>query len=476
MDHLVLVLGIAFALLELAAIAAAAHAVMTARTSQGAIAWAISLVTFPYLTLPLYLILGPRKFQGYVTARRAGDFELQRIVNKITEENVPEIRAELKGDFQRCMAMEQLAEMPFTRWNDAELLIDGEATFNAIFQGIDSAKEYLLVQFFIVHDDQLGTRLKSHLLAKAKEGVRVFFLYDMIGSHKLSEEYINELSQAGVEIKAFKSSKHANRFQINFRNHRKIVIVDGHTAYVGGHNVGDEYMGAHPKLSPWRDTHVKVTGPAVLGVQLTFVEDWHWITGTTPELNWKAQLHHDNDKLVLTLPTGPADELDTCGLFFVEAINSAKSRVWIISPYFVPDESVISALQLAAMRGVDVRILLPSKADHLLVYLASFSYYQETLSAGIKLYRYEKGFLHQKVLLVDDDLAAVGTANLDNRSFRLNFEITMLFADTSFASEVEQMLNEDFSNSREVSLDEYLGHSFPFRVAVQVARLSSPML
>ncbi len=476
MDHLVLILGIAFALLELAAIVAAAHAVMTARTSQGAIAWAISLVTFPFITLPLYLILSPRKFQGYITARRAGELEIHRIVDKVSEEDRAVVRAELKDEFQRFRAMERLAEMPFTHWNDAELLIDGQATFSAIFEGIDSAKEYLLVQFYIVHNDRLGTRLKSHLLAKAKQGVRVFFLYDKIGSHKLSADYINDLSQGGVEIKAFTSSNHVNRFQINFRNHRKIVIVDGHTAYVGGHNVGDEYMGEDPKLSPWRDTHVKVCGPAALGVQLSFIEDWHWIAGVTPDVNWKAQLLHDNDKQVLTLPTGPADEFDTCGLFFVEAINCAKSRVWIISPYFVPDESVISALQLAAMRGVDVRILLPSKADHLLVYLASFSYYQETLSAGIKLYRYEKGFLHQKVLLVDDDLAAVGTANLDNRSFRLNFEITMLFADTSFAKQIELMLIEDFSNSREIGLEEYQSRPLPFRVAVQVARLTSPML
>jgi cardiolipin synthase len=234
-------------------------------------------------------------------------------------------------------------------------------------------------------------------------------------------------------------------------------------------------MGRSAEFGPWRDTHICVRGPAVQAAQFAFIEDWYWATHQIPELSWSPQRSVSGDKNVLVIPSGPADALETCGLFFLHAIHSAKRRVWIASPYFVPDPKVVAALQIAALRGVDVRILLPERADHVLVWLSSYSYFNETEPYGVRLYRYQPGFLHQKVMLVDDDTAAVGTANLDNRSFRLNFEFTLLIVDQAFGRQVSEMLERDFANSRVVGQDELNAKPIWFKFAVRFARLMAPI-
>jgi cardiolipin synthase len=468
--------GYALVTLEFVAIFFAYDAIMRSRTSQGAVAWSIALISFPLISLPLYLIFGRSKFQGYVDAHRISHGNLSPVLENL-KTKAPEFQAKFAAKEHAFPAFEALAQMRFLKGNAASLLIDGEQTFDEIFQGIKQAENYILVQFYIVKDDDLGQQFKSALLEKLKQRVKVYFLCDAIGSAALPSTYLEELRQAGAEANTFRcTTKFSRRLQINFRNHRKIVVIDGEIAYVGGHNVGDEYLGKDPILSPWRDTHVKITGPAALAVQLVFIEDWYWVTQQIPLLAWQPKLCQGSDHRILTLASSPADQLDTCSLFFVHAINSARERCWIVSPYFVPDESVVSALQLAALRGVDVRILLPKKPDHKLVYLAGFSYFHETINAGIKLYRYTNGFLHQKVMLVDNHLAMIGTANLDNRSFRLNFEITMVFADEACNSAISQMLEDDFAQSQPVSLTDYEKRSGLFKLAVQVSRLFSPIL
>ncbi len=463
-------------LLHILGFISSVHAVMSTRTSQGAIAWAVSLITFPYVALPAYWVLGRNKFRGYVTARQEGDLEIQNLVGRAGEMVTPYV-VPLGKENAAARAGVGLAKIPILSGNDAELLIDGEATFASMFEGIDRAREYILVQFYIVHDDELGRELQSRLIAKAREGVRVFFLYDEVGSHDLSKSYKQELGAAGVQLCDFHSRKGPrNRFQINFRNHRKIVVVDGKVAWVGGHNVGDEYLGKDPKMGAWRDTHAKIEGPAVMAVQLSFVEDWHWAADAVPEVSWQPQPVDTGDIDVLVVPSGPADALETAGLMFVHAINSATDRIWIASPYFVPDESVIGALQLAGLRGVDVRILIPDKPDHLLVYLAAFSFFDEASRTGVKIYRYTEGFMHGKSALVDDAVAAIGTANFDNRSFRLNFEITAFFSDSAFAAQVERMFEDDFARSREMVAADYEDRPFWFKLAVRLARLASPVL
>ena len=457
-------------------IVSAFHALMKCRTSQSSVAWGISLVSFPYLALPFYWVFGRTKYHGYVTSRHKGDLEINHIAQELAK-YAPKFRERLEQQETPQIAVEELVRIPFTHNNDAKLLIDGEATFGAIFAAIDAAESYVLVQFFIIHADELGNDLKDRLIAKASSGVRVYLLYDHIGSHGLPRAYLEGLREGGVHVEAFRTTKGPrNRFQLNFRNHRKIVVVDGRTAYIGGHNVGDEYMGRDEDFGPWRDTHVQIEGPCVQVAQLTFVEDWYWATHEVPLLNWVPVAATSGDRQMLVFPTGPADELASYGLLFGIAIHRAKRRIWIATPYFVPDLQVIAALQVAALRGVDVRIMLPEKPDHQLVYLASFSYYDETLPYGVKIYRYMPGFLHQKVFLIDDEFACVGTANMDNRSFRLNFEVSVLFVDAPFAAEIAKMLEKDFSKCRECSLDEFQKRPLAFKVAVAFARLLSPIL
>ena len=281
----------------------------------------------------------------------------------------------------------------------------------------------------------------------------------------------------GIDVRSFHTvGGRANRFQINFRNHRKIVIVDGRDAWVGGLNVGDEYLGRDPKVGFWRDTHLHVQGPVVQAVQVAFIEDWHWAAGDLPLLNWDPQPAASGARRqVLALPSGPADELETCTLFFVAAINAATSRLWIASPYFVPDEQFITAVQLAALRGVDIRILVPKTSDNLLVGLSIWSYLDELGEVGVEFYQYTRGFMHQKVTLIDDRACTIGTANFDNRSFRLNFEITMGVADAEIASEVSAMLEADFANAERITSADLRARSFAFRFAVRAARLASPV-
>jgi cardiolipin synthase len=344
-------------------------------------------------------------------------------------------------------------------------------------ESINSAEDYILFQFYILRSDELGERCKEALLARAAEGVRVYVLYDGLGSKDLSADYIEELRDGGVEVSPFTTSTQGwrNRFRLNFRNHRKTVVVDGREAFVGGLNVGDEYVGKHPELTPWRDTHVGMRGPIVLGPQASFVEDWKWATGNVLELNWVPERAPEGDIVAMCLPTGPADEVETGTLLMLNAINMAQQRIWIASPYFVPDAQFISALQLAALRGVEIRVLIPENNDDQLVNLTSYSFLEELDAVGIQMYRYETGFMHQKVILIDDDISAVGTANFDNRSMRLNFEITMMFKDAGFAEEVEAMLEADFAHSRLVSPAEYTESALPFRFAVRTARLLAPV-
>lgn len=455
------------------------QAIMSTRTPQGTIAWAISLNTCPYIAVPAYWIFGRSKFDDYDMIRHREmllDSESENKTIRILREQGMLFEPETDVERHQQMLLQRLAQMPITRYNDADLLINGEATFQAIFRSIAKAKDYILVEFYIVRPDELGNRLKDAMIAKAKEGVRVYFMYDSLGAGGLKSDYLQPLADAGVHVASFQPSRDwGNRTRLNFRNHRKIVVVDGEEAFVGGHNVGDEYLGKHPKLTPWRDTHVCVRGPVVLEAQVAFAEDWRWVTGEDPKLNWIPQKSANGDVQALCLPTGPAEKLETATLLMLDLLNSASERIWIASPYFVPDAQFVSALQLAALRGVDVRILIPANNDDPLVDLTSYSYLGEMEEVGIKTYRYQPGFMHQKVWLIDQKLVSIGTANFDNRSMRLNFEVTMLLRDQEFADQVEQMFEADFTQSRLASAKDYTESSKAFQFFVRAARLLAPV-
>ena len=452
------------------------HALMKVRTSQGTIAWIVSLNTLPLAAVPAYWVFGRSRFQGYVIERRARDQwtteEAQRIAARLDS---------LVPDFARApgaaLAGQRLARLPYLGGNRVELLIDGDATFESVFAGIDAAREYVLVQFYIVRDDELGRELARRLIAKAKEGVAVRFLYDEIGSGDLDDDYLGPLRDAGVEVAPFGTTQgRGNRFQINFRNHRKIVVADGQVGWVGGHNVGDEYLGRDPEVGAWRDTHLRIDGPAAVGLQLAFLEDWNWATGELlfERLSW--ELEPRGESAALILPSGPADRLETASLMFQQAIHSARQRVWIASPYFVPDDGVVSQLHLAALRGVDVKLLIPARSDNVIVDAAAETFLGALIESGIAVYRYRDGFLHSKHFLVDDLVTAVGTANLDNRSLRLNFEVTAVVGDAVLNGQAASMFEQDLAHSYRVTSEDLASRSFGRRLFSRAALLLSPVL
>jgi len=455
--------------IEAIGILCALDSVMRARTPQGSIAWALALVFLPIVSVPLYAAFGQRRFDGQVLAHRRGRHALDRRVGEVTRATAP-----LHSLDPALVSLAPLCRVPPTRGNDCELLIDGSATFDSIERAIEGAQRCIAFQFYIIRDDRLGRRMAAALARASARGVTVLVLYDAIGSMERSEGWCDRLRAEGVEVRAFRTSRTALPININFRNHRKVVIVDGGVAFLGGLNVGDEYMGESPAFGPWRDTHVRIAGPAALAAQLSFAEDWRWATGeqlTTVE--WGVPPVQGDDHVAI-LPTGPADDLESCSLMYLHLISRAQRRLWVASPYFVPDQATFAALQLAALRGVDVRVIMPRKPDNMLVRMSALTFIPEATAAGIRAYSHTVGFMHQKVML-SDDLACVGTANLDNRSLRINFEISALAHGGTLSKQVESMFHSDFEGCHGIGAREWSGRSWFFRGACRAARLMAPI-
>ena len=427
------------------------HAILQTRTSQGAIAWVVSLNALPIVAVPAYWVLGRSKFNGYVDMHQDISAEIQDEIEQFSKKLDP-YKVEAPQTFPEYEAVKKLARYQFLRGNKVELLVDGQATYDSIADGIEKAESYILFQFYILRSDGIGNRFKDQLIRKAEQGLSVYVLYDELGSSGLKADWLADFSAAGIQILPFNTRQGPrNRFQLNFRNHRKIVVVDGKSTWVGGLNVGDDYLGKDPKLSPWRDTHIHILGPVALAAQSSFLADWHWASHEILNgLSWVPQAAPDSSQNVLILASGPADKLETASLFFTNILNLARERIWIATPYFIPDEATMVALRLALLKGLEVLILTPELNDNWFVRQAANVYLSELKELGAKIYFYDKGFMHQKVMLLDDRLAIVGTVNFDNRSFRLNFEVTGAVADREFAGELERMLLDDLSHSTEL--------------------------
>jgi cardiolipin synthase len=463
--------ALAYVALSITGLALALHAMRGARTPQGAVGWVVFLVAMPVFAVPSYLFLGHHRISDYLSARR----DSARVVTALetfSSRHRPETPPPMEMG-----AFEAAAQLRPVRGNTISLLIDGRATFDAIFAAIDGAQSYLLVQFYIMRDDGLGRDLRDRLLAARARGVAVWMLFDGVGSMGLPDAYVRQLRAAGVNIVDPKRARGPKtRLRINYRNHRKTVIADGVVGFIGGHNVGDEYLGLDPVYGRWRDTQAELRGPVVSQLQLIFAEDWHYATGEVivDSLHWEAGRHPD-DMTALIVATGPGDSFDTGSMVFFAAIVQARRRIWVASAYFVPDMDTLVALKHAALRGVEVRVLVPDVVDHWMPWLAAFAYFDEVMEAGVEIWRYTDGFMHQKAILVDDRLAAVGTANMDNRSFRLNFEAMALFPDPRAAAAVEAMLVDDFAHA--YRLTKRLGEqSRVVRLGAPVARLFAPLL
>lgn len=469
-------------LIYLFAFIAIVDAILHSRTSQGAMAWTIALITLPIFSLPLYILFGRRTYDKYIEAREHVDAEITHTA-QILKESIQPYQYPLTNHEQQLQVLENLAPLPFTNSNSVELLIDGQKAFPAILESIKNANKYIIVQFYIVRHDNIGHQIKQLLIDRAKEGLDIYFLYDSLGSFDLNDDYVDDMKQVGIKIHEFNSAGFlkSNRFQMNFRNHRKVVITDGETAYIGGLNIGDEYLAAVPEFPVWRDTHLKLTGPSVQVIQLAFTEDWIAVTRTLPKLEWRPIASEKKDtkqtvKSLLVLPSGPVSTLEVGTFSFLHLINSAKKRLWIASPYFIPDVTMRSALQLAILRGVEVRVLIPEVPDNLLNQLSTFAHVNWMIKTGIQFYFYEPGFMHQKIILVDEEISFLGTANFANRSFRLNFEISILVSDRKFSEKTENMLKEDFNHSHLITEKELRSKPIYFRILSPIARLLSPVL
>lgn len=447
--------------------------VMNSRTSQGSVAWLLSLFFIPYVTVPLYFVFGWRSFSDYARIQATlGRAERAR--------RADELGLTDHDDTRDWPVLSRVAGVPFLAGNKTGLLIDGEETFAAIKDAIQRARHVIFFQFFAIHEDALGREMADALMARARDGLNVYFLYDDVGSHSLSRAFLRRLSEAGVHVCGFNENHRYLRIlgpmRLNYRNHRKLVVIDYQCAFVGGHNVADQYVGRSKRFGRWRDTHVWVEGPAAVACSLSFVEDWLWASGGHIKVPQVSQVPMTGDESVLVMPTGPADRLEECAIAFVEAAARARHRLWITTPYLVPSADVQTALCAAAMRGVDVRILLPKGRDHWTVWLASHAHEETLVERGVKVYRYTAGFMHQKVTLLDEDLVSIGTVNFDNRSFQINFELTLWFTHERMIANVARMLEDDFAEARLTWPDALQSRSYVFRVLAQGARLLSPIL
>ena len=367
----------------------------------------------------------------------------------------------------------------YTQNNEIVIYTDGERKFQELFNSIENAKDHIHMEYYIIRNDDLGNKLLNLLSKKAKEGVEVRLLYDSVGGRQISKDKIEKLKNSGVKVAVFfASTVPFINFKINYRNHRKIVVIDGIVGFVGGFNVGNEYMGLNNKIGYWRDTHLKIRGDAVIDLQTRFFLDWSH--ASKQELMFLPKYFPDNriqGKVgIQIISSGPDKSDEVIKSNYVKMINSAKKSILIQTPYFIPDASVFEAIKIAAASGVDVRIMIPCKPDHPFVYWATYWYCGGLLKYGVKVYIYEYGFLHAKTLVIDGTVASVGTANFDVRSFKLNFECNAVIYDTKTSQMLYDIFMDDLNYSMELTRELYLERGVLIRFKESVCRLLAPLL
>lgn len=424
-------------------------------TSGARIAWLTGFLLAPVVTVPIYYLFGQNRLRGYIRKAVRREREFAEAKHSSLEDS--------SSNFDLSSPIEQLFQTLGGHFrpslNSVELLIDGTDTFTSIFEAIARAKFIIFVQYYILRSDRLGLELKNLLIQRAEAGVKVYLLYDEVGCFWLSSQYLKDLRNSGVRVAPFLPLRSFKRgFQVNFRNHRKLVVVDGTTAFTGGLNVGEEYVGGRTRESHWRDTHLRIQGPAVRFLEEIFLSDWFFATHELIEIPESSSQGPEqkpvniNGKLqsvrVQVIPTGPSDKIPVSLFLFMQMIQSAKKRIWVATPYFIPDLTLIREFELALLRGVDVRLLIPDVSDYPWIHWVSEFYAEQLLAKGMKIYLYQKGFLHQKIVLVDEACTAIGTSNFDNRTVFLNFETTVLIHDFEFNRRVQLMLERDFESSR----------------------------
>lgn len=447
-------------------------------------AWLLVLLLFPIIGFLIYGFLG-RKISKSKSSdlRTQEDLGMDQIVENqrhyLQTANADQLRDIAEQDAFINLFLNN-DDAVLTRQNDVKLYTDGNEFFPAMFAEIEAAKHHVHLEFFSISNDSLGNELVDLLTKKANEGLEVRVIFDQWGSHGYHRKMYKRLVEAGGRVEAFMQPRYLPiTFRANFRNHRKMVIVDGEVGYIGGFNVGDDYMGRSKKFGPWRDTHARIKGDAVLAMQSRFFMDWNATTRSS-KLNFSElyfpEAGAQGKTAIQIVSSGPDQDIQQIKQGYMRAMAGAKRSITIQTPYFIPDQGVLDLLQIVAMSGVRVRLMIPNQPDHPFVYRATQYYAREMLAAGAEVYTYEKGFLHAKVVTVDGVVASVGSANMDMRSFSLNFEANAFMYNEKIAQQLEEIFEADLAHARPLTEEDFLAQSKWLSFKQKFSRLLSPIL
>ncbi|WP_240377396.1 cardiolipin synthase [Bacillus piscicola] len=455
------------------------------KDATSAWAWLMVLFFVPFLGFVLYLIFGQN-----MSRKRLFDWEdLKKIgIESLIEEQIEMLRenrfrfANEESQEYRDLIYMQLVnnDAVFTEENHTDIFTDGIDKFEQLLKDIEAATDHIHFQYYIFRHDHLGSRILHALTKKAREGVIVRLMYDDMGSRTLKKKVFHQLKEAGGEVEVFFPKRlPLINLRLNYRNHRKLVIIDGKIGYLGGFNVGDEYLGLNPKFGYWRDTHLRMQGQVVKAIQTRFILDWNQATH-------HHYIHYEDRLFPVSAPvgdlaaqiisSGPDSEWQQIKNGYMKMIMAAKESIFIQTPYFIPDQSLMDALQMASLSGKDVRIMIPSKPDHPFVYWATYSHIGELLKTGARVYIYDNGFIHCKSIVVDGKVGSIGTANIDVRSFKLNFEVNAFMFHKPTAERMTAIFEQDMEKSWELTMERYQERSLWIRFKESISHLLSPIL
>ena len=444
------------------------------RNPVKSLAWVTVLLVVPVVGLVLYIVFG-RNIQNKRIISRRNRRKLRRLgagggTDPAKIEDAGAVMPQINLAYALCGSH-------YYEGNDVGIFDNGQEKFDALLADIAAARSYINMQYYIIVNDNIGIRVMEALMERARAGVKVRLIYDHVGSFKLSNRYLRRLKEAGVEAYPFfKVVFPPFGTRINWRNHRKIVVIDGKVGYIGGMNVADRYVDGGKLFDVWRDLHLRVEGPAVFALQQSFAVDWNFMGRPLLEEGPLATAVKGHSVGMQLVTGGPTTQWLNMTLVFQQAISRARKCIYIQTPYFIPSEGLVHALQVAALSKVDVRLMIPRRSDSDMLRWASFSYVQECLRAGIKVYLYEKGMLHSKAIIIDDDFCTVGSTNFDFRSFEHNFEANMLIYSTDFNARMKALFVRDMRDSRRVTSSAWRHRPWREKALESVMRLFSPIL
>lgn len=459
--------------------------VFETHSSTKTLAYLLFCVFIPVIGILFYLTFGINywKTKLYATKAVADEKLLQQLKKNIAQFEKSIVTASDASVLQHAELATMLIKdlkSPLTPNNKVKLLLNGEEKFPELMSCLDNAKHHIHLEYYIFEVDEIGIAVIELLIKKAKEGVAVRFIYDDFGSPGIKGKIKKRMQEAGIEIYPFsKVSFYLLANRINYRNHRKIVIVDGQTAFTGGINVSDKYINNKKGKLFWRDTHLRIDGPGVYYLQYLFLSDWNFCGGANlqaSDLHFAEAVIQKGDTYIQIVGSGPDSEQPYVLFSILQAIYLAKEEILITTPYFIPGDNIVDALRIAASSGLSVKLLVPGISDSRLVNAASKANYSDLLKAGVEIYLYQKGFVHAKALVIDGKLSMIGTANMDYRSFDLNFEVNAIVYDVAFAEKLRKVFFEDITHAKKINEKLWNDRAFFYKLADRIARLFSPAL